>query len=282
MADLNAEMLKVAQDVAAAESGDTPAPVQEEPVQEAGEVPAEPQEAAAEEQPEVEGEKPETEEEVEAKPEEPTAEEKAKSSYQRLNRKYVQAQADLAKAKDEAHEALVIANEWRQRGIAALKEMRRVIADAQRVGYRRDPKDDRLLAAEMREASHGLQQKASETRAAAKEQAEVKALADSYTSEAADLAKKYFPNAKPAEVQGEILRAYAAMVESSNGEVDVSMEEVAKVLHGYKNRGQGARAQLEKNRQAISTIKPGGLTKPRDYKANQDDMKAFLVENGLA
>lgn len=279
MADLHAEMLKVAEEVATGEGAEAPAPVQEGPAPEVAEGAPDGQEAAQEsaseleEAPEEKGEAEEAKSEAEPK----TEDEKPNSSYQRLNRKFQETQVQLKKAKDEAHEALVIANEWRARGIRAVKEMQRVISEAQRFGYRRDPRDDRILAHEMREQSQGVQSKAAKVREEQVQNEEVQTLAAQYTEDAKAVAKRF-----PGLTYGEILRGHATMVESFGGEQDVSMEEVAKLLHGYKNRGQGPRAQLEKNRSAVQTIKPGGPVKPREYKPVNTDMAAFLRDNGLA
>ncbi len=205
-------------------------------------------------------------------------EDKAKdSSYKRLQKRAEVAKEDSKKARKEAAEALVIANEWRNRAHVLASELKKVVAQAKQSGYNRDSRDDQILASRLRESDHSIKQAAPEYVKKVEEDAEVAELRQQYVETAADLETQY-----PGITQGEILRAYAVVVESSEGQEDVSMEEVAEMLHVRKTRGKGPQAQLQKNRAAVRPIRSSPTSRPPEFRADRDGMKNYLRSQGLA
>lgn len=227
----------------------------------------------------------EAKEEVEEAPEkpeegkEPTKEsEKPSSSYQRLHKKHTALLEENKKNRAEASEALVIANEWRQRAFVIAKELRKVMGEAKKHGYNRDARDDRLLIHEMRNSTQDMRVEAKKIDVQKQEAADIAQAAEDYAHEASSLASKY-----KGLSQGEILRGYAAVVESSPGDEEPSMEEVAQLLHARKTKANASRDQLQANRGAPRPLRQSASpSRPPEFKPDRDGMKAFLKSNALA
>lgn len=204
--------------------------------------------------------------------------EKKSSSYQRLQKKFEATREEAKKAKAESAEALVIANEWRQRAFVIAKELRKVIQDAKGTGYARDTRDDRLLMHQLKEGSKDLRQESAKMQAERNEKAEVEAAAQEFSDRAESLAAKY-----PSLSKGEILRGYAAVLESSGDSDETPMEEVADLLNARKNRAAASREQIQTNRAAPKPMRQGSsFSRPPEFKADQAGMKSFLKSQGLA
>src|SRR5688500_6435353 len=290
--DIRAEMLSVAKDMAAENTGST---TESEGALEAASDTAEAEDGAPESTEEAgegvsEGSE-DDEEAYEAKAEddeesaekkeakdEKKDEKKKSSSYARLQKRLELKDAEAKRARKEAAEGLVLANQWRNRTIVLAREVEKMKRSLAERGVRRDPRDDRLLAHEMRELDRETAGAGTEHLSKAEEQAHIDNIASQMTEEASDLEAKYKGQVK----QGEILRAYAAMIESSKGEEDVSMEEVANLLYARKTKARGPQTQLQKNRSAVRPIKTQTTARPPDFKANTTDMHSFLRSQGLA
>lgn len=280
MSDILAAMKADAAKMAAEESG---APVTEE--QDAP--PAEGTDDTASVQGEPSGEAEEgapkdTDEEQDGKPED-AAEKKAKddakekdSSYKRLQKREEKAREAAKTARKEAAEALVIANKYKRRAEVAIDYAKQLMAQARAAGVRIDQRDGQIFVSRMKEAAREVDEHAPKHFERVEEEAQVAELRQQYVEQAEDLAGKYGLD------QGEILRAYAVIVESSSGREDPSMDEVAEMLRDRKRRQQGRPTQAEKNRTAVRPIKSGGIQKPMELGTDTDSMKKWLHSQGLA
>lgn len=227
---------------------------------------------------EAKGDGEEGSEKAEKADEPPKEAEKPSSSYQRLQKKHAALSEENKKNRAEASEALVIANEWRQRAFVIAKELRRVMGEAKKHGYSRDVRDDKLLIHEMRNTSQDMRTEAKKLDVQKQEAAEINQAAEEYAHEASSLASKYRGLS-----QGEILRGYAAVVESSPGDEEPSMEEVAQLLHARKAKASAPRDQMQVNRSAPRPLRQSASpSRPPEFKSDRDGMKAFLKSNALA
>jgi hypothetical protein len=275
--DIVSEMKKALSEGEPQEGAPSEVPESPKVVAKASEDAPEAPQEALEGQEQPEGEAPPDEEA--AKTEEVKVEEEKKnSSYQRLSKKYEKASAEAKAKAAEAAEALVIANEWRQRAFVLAKELKKVVVDARKTGYTRDHRDDKILTGELQKVSKDLRE---ESRAAHERQEHkmaVEAAADDLAHEADVLSRRY-----PGLTRDEILLGYAVVVESSKGEEDPPMDEIAQMLHTRKNKAVSAREQVQTNRTAPRTIRQvPSFSKPPDFKADRDGMKSFLKSQGLA
>lgn len=229
-------------------------------------------EAAAEEAPEasVEAEEEDGEEQAaptEAKPEDPAG--KKMSRNQRLKAARDAAMAETITEKKNAAQAIGVANYWRTQAQSKDALLAHVLRET---GFQLDPRDVTLLEVrqeETRKQFEAQTQKAVEDidrqGAATREQ---RALADSYTAQAAALAKT-------TGVQSlEILQAFALAEQQGFG---LSMEQVAQKLARVAPRAATppAAKQLAANRSAPKTVRGGRVPAP-EFDTSLGGMMSFL------
>lgn len=218
------------------------------------------------------------------KPDEESKDEKEEGSkkpnrYQRLKAQRDEAVSQHRKIKDEFYKAVKVANAWRAEAKTFEAEIQRIKEEAKTKGFQRSAERERLFDFEREHAVRTVEDefdKQVKNEEVQDQAVQLKnALKEKFLEEASDLGAKY------GVPQRKILVTFHAERSSGNR---VSMEDIAKELgelEGIRKRKTGEDRQLEVNRSAPRTMKPGSPAKI-DYPATPEGMKAYLKSIGAA
>jgi hypothetical protein len=235
-----------------------------------------------EEEPSKKKEKEEEDEEDEGDDKEESKKDSPKkpNRFQRLKKQ----REELVKANQaltgEFHNAVKVANAWRQEALILEKELERVISEAKETGYSRSLDREQAFLSERELANHRLEKEFDEQLKQDMSHRQVQAykenLKQQFTETANSLSEKYGVSPR------KILVAYATEIEAGNRQI--SLEDVARDLgefEGYRKKSSLSQKQSEVNGSAPRTIKPGKSV-ATEYPATAEGMKRWLIAQGLA
>jgi hypothetical protein len=252
--------------------GAEPAEPDEKPSDEAQDPPADAKSAGADEEAsddEDEGE------DSESKGEEKQEKSKKPNRYQRMKQRAEASAAEAKTARQEAHKATVVANQWYAEA-TALRDLAQKVFKQH--GIQLDPRDLEVYQARRKVQDKELQEAAhsdfANRESAAAQQAQRTELQHQFLEEADALAEQY-----PGLTRKQILNAYAGVLEA---EEDIPMSEVAENLAtALKKPARNAATKLQAavNQSAPKTIT--GRTSTPKFKADTSGMKAHLKASGL-
>jgi hypothetical protein len=224
-------------------------------------------------------------EKKEEEEEDPEKDEKKKlNRYQRMKARAEEATKQLETVAKDKHEAIKIANIYRQRYLALEEKLKQFQERAKPAGIEESDVERENFSLKMREKERALSEEfeksSKEEQAKQMLKARVDEMTQGYIDESFDIAAKYgYQGEQAKDVARKALKAYAFARQAGE---DVTLKEVAEtIMQVSKNRNIASqeKSQLEVNRKAPSPMRKGPGTIP-NYGNDKDSMKAFLAAVG--